>query len=342
MVMERKDFTLDDVADALQFLDESNRDLWIEMGMAVRAEFGDDGFDVWDRWSSGYGDYDARICKTTWKSFRKRGIGLGTLVKKAMDAGWTPEPLDDVTRDELAKAAAARREKAAAQMALDEEKVMRLQDAAACASVELLDLLLDDGKSRYLANKRVAAFGLKFVQQGVIIETDEDNCTVKIITGADTIKSYFKKTPEEDSPISFKYLKPGAIVMPLVDCDRMPWNVQIIFESGKKSFLKGGRKSGLFHLIDGDANADVIAVVEGYATGASVRMATGWHVAVALDAGNMPKVARKLTSLYPNMRYLVVADDDSATDGNPGVTKAIEAAMDLGAHVAIPDFKGAA
>jgi putative DNA primase/helicase len=344
MVMERKDFSLDDVADALQFLDESNRDLWIEMGMAIRAEFGDDGFAVWDRWSSGYGDYDARICKTTWRSFRKRGIGLGTLVKKAMDAGWTPDSLDDLTREELAKAAAARREKAAEQMARDEEKARQMQDAVAVASVKLLNMLLDDGKSRYLANKRVAAFGLKFVQQGVIIETDEDACTVRIITGADAIKAYFKNTPDEDSPISFKYLKPGAVVMPLVDYALMPWNVQIIFESGKKSFLKGGRKSGLFHLIAGEpeSDSDVVAVVEGYATGASVRMASGWNVAVALDSGNIPKVAALMPELFPGKTYMIVADNDVETDGNPGVTKGLEAAALINAHLAVPEFKGAA
>ena len=343
-MMERNDFTLDDVADALQYLDESNRDEWIQMGMAIRSEFGDEGFEVWNNWSSGYAKYDLRVCKTTWRSFRKRGISLGTLVKKAMDAGWKPQPMDDDTRAELAKAAAVRREKAAEQMALDEEKSMQLQNAVAIASVQLLDLLLDEGKSKYLSSKKVAAFGLKFVQQGVIIETNEDACTVRIISGADDIQAYFKNTPAEDSPISFKYLRPGAVVMPLVDYSLLPWNVQIIFESGKKSFLKGGRKSGLFHLISGEAEADsdVVAVVEGYATGASVRMATGWNVAVALDSGNIPKVAAMLPDLFYGKTFVIVADNDVETDGNPGVTKGREAASLINAYLAVPEFKGAA
>lgn len=342
--MERTDFTLDDIAGALEYLNESDRDTWIEMGMAIRSEFGDEGFPIWDYWSSGYAKYKPSVCKTTWRSFRKRGISLGTLVKKALDAGWKPRQMDEQERRALAELSAVRRAKAAEEMALDEERALKLQAAVAICATELCDLLLDDGKSPYLARKKVAAFGLKFVQQGVIIETDEDACTVRLITGADAIQQYFKNPPAEDSPRSFKHLKPGVVVMPLVDQGLMVWNVQIIFASGRKSFMKGGRKSGLFHLISGEAEADsdVYAVAEGYATGASVRMAMGWNVAVALDSGNLPKVAALLPSIFPGKTYAVIADNDVATDGNPGVTKGTEAAALINAHLAIPQFQGVA
>lgn len=344
--MERKDFTLDDIADALSFLDESNRDTWIQMGMAIRSEFGDDGFSVWDNWSSGFAKYDKKVVRSTWKSFRKRGISLGTLVKLAISAGWKPLELDDATRSELAKTAAIRREKAAEQMARDEQNSLKLAVAVGHTARDLFDLLLDEGKSKYLARKKVASFGLKFVQQGVIIETNEDTCQVRLITGADEINAYFKTAPKrDDGPISFKYLKPGAVVMPLRDCDGIIWNVQIIFESGRKSFLKGGIKSGLFHLIDGDAQTmaidNVVVEVEGYATGASIRMATDWPVLVALDAGNLPNVAPVMARLYPDHTYIVAADNDHQTEGNPGVTKAFEAAELIGGIVAVPALQGA-
>lgn len=61
-----------------------------------------------------------------------------------------------------------------------------------------------------------------------------------------------------------------------------------------KLFLKGGRKSGLWHWCGDPAGASVLLIAEGYATAASLHQATGRPVAVAFDAGNLAHVAKAL------------------------------------------------
>lgn len=113
-------------------------------------------------------------------------------------------------------------------------------------------------------------------------------------------------------------------------------NVQRIAPDGGKRFLGGGRVTGCYHSIGKPSG--VICVTEGYATGASVREATGHAVAVALNAGNLDPVARQLRAKYPDATLIFCADDDYRTVGNPGVTKATAAARAVGGLVAIPDF----
>ena len=85
-----------------------------------------------------------------------------------------------------------------------------------------------------------------------------------------------------------------------------------------------------------------MAVCEGYATGASIHMATEWPCAVALDAGNLMPVALALKEKLPDKTFLLCADDDATTKGNPGVTKANEAAAAVNGLVALPDFSAVA
>src|SRR6266542_1672286 len=107
-------------------------------------------------------------------------------------------------------------------------------------------------------------------------------------------------------------------------------------EGSDKRFLPGGEKKGCYHSIG--VPSDVIYIVEGYATGASVYEATGHAVAIALDAGNLEHVARALREKYPDMRIVLCADDDYKTQGNPGIAKASEAAHAVSGELAVPDF----
>jgi putative DNA primase/helicase len=83
-------------------------------------------------------------------------------------------------------------------------------------------------------------------------------------------------------------------------------------------------------------------VGEGYATCASVRMATQWSAVIAYDAGNLLEVARALVRRYPGVRLVLLADDDHATPGNPGVSKATAAAKVVRGQVAVPRFASSA
>lgn len=140
----------------------------------------------------------------------------------------------------------------------------------------------------------------------------------------------------------------GALVVPARDATGVLHGLQFIGASGAKRFLKGARVQGLYCPIGspGDegrgephvAARDVVCVVEGFATGASVHEATGHAVAVAFHAANLAAVARAIRDTHPQAGIVVCADDDRDTPGNPGLTHARQAALAVGGLVAIPDF----
>lgn len=112
--------------------------------------------------------------------------------------------------------------------------------------------------------------------------------------------------------------------------------LQLIDGDGNKRFLSGGRVRGCYFAIGKPAG--VICVAEGYATAATVYEATGYAVAVAFNAGNLKEVARHLAFNHTGTKIILIADDDAGTPGNPGLTKATEAAMLVGGFVARPLF----
>lgn len=132
----------------------------------------------------------------------------------------------------------------------------------------------------------------------------------------------------------------GQLVIPVLDAVGGIQSVQSIAADGRKSFLPGGRTKGGRCWLGDPTNADTLVLAEGFATGASVHEATGWPVCVVFNAGNMPVVASTLAAAHPYARFVVTGDDDRHTAGNPGRTKALEAAKLLNGYVALPTFDG--
>ena len=126
------------------------------------------------------------------------------------------------------------------------------------------------------------------------------------------------------------------LVLPLRDTDGVVHSLQFIGVDGGKKYLTGGRVRGCYFGIGKPEG--VLCIAEGFATGASINEATGYAVAVAFDAGNLLSVAKALRDKFPDLRLILCADDDYRTDGNPGMTKATEAALAVGGLVAVPDF----
>jgi putative DNA primase/helicase len=127
----------------------------------------------------------------------------------------------------------------------------------------------------------------------------------------------------------------GALVIPMCDCAELH-SLQFIGPDGDKRFLTGGHLSGCYFPIGKPDGA--LCIAEGYATGASIHEATGCAVAVAFNTGNLVQVARSLRARFPDMRLILCADDDANTPGNPGLTKAREAAQAVAGLLAVPDF----
>lgn len=131
--------------------------------------------------------------------------------------------------------------------------------------------------------------------------------------------------------------QPGSLVVPLWDEVGELVNVQLINTEGDKRYLPGGQKAWAFHRIDG---GELVAVVEGYASGLSVQAATGATVYCAMDAGNLQAVAEIARRQHPEARILLCGDNDEGTEGNPGKTKAEQAAAAVGGLVALPPVAG--
>ncbi len=132
-------------------------------------------------------------------------------------------------------------------------------------------------------------------------------------------------------------LHKGALVIPVRSGGEL-CSLQFIAEDGNKRFLSGGRVSGGYFSIGTVKGAEALCIAEGFATGATIHQATGYPVAVAFNAGNLESVAKAMRERFPDLPLIICADDDAATEGNPGVTKANEVAKITGAKVALPMF----
>jgi phage/plasmid primase-like uncharacterized protein len=165
--------------------------------------------------------------------------------------------------------------------------------------------------------------------------------------------------PEDHPYLVKKQIKPfGARITPdgrlciLASCfdgdGLAPSTLQFIAADGEKRFMTGGKTGGAFVTIDGDNTT--IYICEGYATGASIHMATGCTVIVAFNAGNLIAVAKQARAKAPTASIIIAADDDFLTvrppghpkagePWNPGIESASEASAQIQASYIVPAFK---
>lgn len=81
------------VRDALGYLNADDREEWIKAGMAIKAGMGDSGYSVWNDWGQGSAAHKERDAQTVWRSFKRNGVGMGTLFALATERGWQhPRP----------------------------------------------------------------------------------------------------------------------------------------------------------------------------------------------------------------------------------------------------------
>lgn len=126
------------------------------------------------------------------------------------------------------------------------------------------------------------------------------------------------------------------LLVPVRDAAGEMRGLQFIAEDGSKKFGTGTAKAGCYHAIG--QPKDWLLICEGYATGATLHQATGHAIAIAFDAGNLAAVARALRDKLPDQPLCLAADNDHGTTGNPGLTKAREAAAAVAGVVAAPQF----
>jgi len=234
-------------------------------------------------------------------------VGIGTLLRLAKENGYTLPQSDRAPSQPYPEIAARLAREKAARNQADKDKQNAAHAHAASEAALLWQQASETGTSAYLNRKDVQSHGLRFAA---------DSC----------------------------------LLVPMRDADGKLWNVQRIMPTKPvngtdKLFLKGGRKSGLWHVL-GDVGSDaagpsVLLIGEGYATAASLFEATGRPVAVAFDAGNMPHVAKALRTQYPAALLVLCGDDDALTFAakghNPGRDKATAAARAVRGLAVFPE-----
>jgi len=118
-----------------------------------------------------------------------------------------------------------------------------------------------------------------------------------------------------------RFTDKGAMAIPVSDVTGKIHGLQLILDRKKhKDQLKnngtdkifwppGTFIKGHFHLIG--SPTDILLITEGYATGASLHMATGLPVAVAFNANNLMSVTEAIKKRYKGIKIIVCADDDA-------------------------------
>ncbi len=130
----------------------------------------------------------------------------------------------------------------------------------------------------------------------------------------------------------------GLLIIPMIDESCEVQSLQFIAGDAGKRFLSGGKMQGCYFPL-GDLNeAEIILIAEGYATAATLYEVTGQPTIVAYNAGNLLPVARSIRAQHPAASIIICADDDNKTKGNPGLTKAHEAARAINGTLIAPDF----
>jgi putative DNA primase/helicase len=310
---------------ALSFINPNDRQEWVEMGMAIKSEFGDAGFDMWDEWGSsatgktkdGKPAWNASASRSVWKSIHPNGgKKIGSLLYKAKAAGWVDDSTyKKPTRAEIKK----RNDDAAARNAQYEaEEAVRAAAASDHAKALYVAATVDKVEDHpYLKAKGVKAHGGPDigVRVGRFVRWNED-------------AEAFETSTE------------NGLLVPVHDAAKKMQSLQCIFPDGKKLHLKDGVKQGNFFHIGGKPlvvdGHPVFALCEGYATGASVYESTQHCVLVCWDAGNIIRVATDIRTRRPDATILVLSDNDCESTINTGLIAAQKTAAAVGAVVAVP------
>lgn len=145
-----------------------------------------------------------------------------------------------------------------------------------------------------------------------------------------------------DSGESSKY--GSTLVIPMQDIDGNIVGAQKISENGKKFFITGQQVKGAFHIIEGKRLSEYVFIGEGFATVATIAMATKSPCVVAFNANNLLPVGLNIARKFPYSKIVFVGDDDIWTENvdgsktNPGREKAEMASKLVGAATVFPRF----
>lgn len=282
------DPTYENIQSALSYLYPPIDHLeWFKFAASIKSALGDDGFTLFDEWSSTGDNYDKHAVLATWKGCRENGsITIGTVFGLALERGWKPQ-------------ADAYQETEQERQQREQERKNRLaketEDRAKKAA-----LALDKTKQLLIAAKPAQADHPYLLKKGVKpIDTLRELPAHQV----SKILGYVPKSSGE--PLT------GRILIAPVLVDFVLSTAELIDENGKKTAIAGGIKSGGCWLAQDLPNRDEsinIIIGEGVSTTLSAKQGTEFYAVAALSAGNMPKIAKTLRDNYPNATIIVLGD----------------------------------
>jgi putative DNA primase/helicase len=313
---------IDRVRHALSFIPAEDRDIWVRMGMAVKAGLGESGFELWNEWSQQAESYTARDARDVWNSFHADGkVTLGTLFHEAKENGWRDDgAYAQPTAEELAE----RRRDAMMRAAQEEAEISRERTGAAAWATAIWAAGAGaESDHPYLTRKQVAAVA-------TLREIDAE--------AAAAIVGYVPKSGGE--PLAGRLL----VVPVTVTVGTQLSTLELIDACGRKTALAGrGTKAGGYwpaqRLPESQGEGMTLLIGEGVATVLSAKQATEAMAVAALSSVNLPAVAMAMRERYPAATLVLLAELVKAT-GEPDA-HALEAAQACGGKVAIPDFGAA-
>jgi len=170
------------------------------------------------------------------------------------------------------------------QKLVDAEKAEAQGRAAKTAQVEF-NQLSDTGTSQYLKRKQVSGHGVKYGNRFIAIP----------IMGINGVLRGIQK---------------------IFDAGNVFYD-GTISKTGDKRFGGNVEIKGAFHLL-GDITTDTTTLyfAEGYSTAAAVYEAVNIPTVCCFNATNLPKVIEQYRAKYPNIQFIIAADDDQFADTN--------------------------
>jgi putative DNA primase/helicase len=307
----------DRIREALKFIDASDRETWLRMGMAIKSELGDTGFDVWEEWSLQAESFNLKDARDVWKSIRAGGkVTIGTLFYVAKANGWRDDGRHQLPPpDEVAEQRRIATERAAKEQA----EIARERAETAKKAVAILQAAAEvKADHPYLSRKQVSPVA-------TLREIDAN--------AAAMILGYAPKSGGEQ-------LTGRLLVVPVKQGDELS-TLELIDGDKRKAALagRGSKVAGYWAtecLPDGDGAGLTLLIGEGVATALSGKEASGYTAIATLSAGNLSAVAKAMRERYRKATLVILADLVKAT-GTPD-THAIEATQSAGGRLAIPDF----
>lgn len=305
---------IDRIRDALSFVPSDDRETWLKMGMAIKSEIADSGFDVWNVWSQQADSYNASDARDVWKSIRADGkVTAGTLFHEAKANGWCD---DGIHHKPTAKELAERKRVAEERARHEEANIARQREETA---------------KKAAAGWR-AATDAKTDNPYLVRKQNSPTATLREIEAVNLaeILGYTLKSGGET-------LSGRLLVVPVKQGDKLS-TLELIDACGRKVALAGrGTKTGGYWAAQSlPDELETLLISEGVATALSANEATGLPVVAGLSSVNLLAVAKAIRERYPQAMIVMLADLLKGTD-EPD-PHAVEAARAVGGKLAIPDF----